>query len=125
MITSGGYKLILVRSGYTDTTQAAKPLIEDLPCDAVRLSVWNTVDDTQDTPIDQDTDASYAEANAQIYYGCDNICVHQVFPQQTTDLIGCNNAREISVRCSAAKTDGPQRVFWSAYRYVPIREVNQ
>lgn len=125
MISASNYKLVAIKTGVKDAGIEPSALIEDLPCDAVMLSLWNVDDDNADGFIPKDGDLTYDQANAEVYWGTDNVCGHQIFPQQTTYYIGVNNAHDISVRCSKKKIGNSARIFFTAFKYVPIVEVEK
>lgn len=118
MINTGHFKLVIIRSGYVDVDGDPKPLHKGLPCDAVILSLWNTVDDASDTLKTRDSVTGYDEQGEEVYWGSGQACGHQVFPQETTSYIGVKDAHDVTVRCHKGSTG--IRVFWSAFRYEPI-----
>lgn len=126
MTNSGNYKLVAFYTGYQDISPKPQALAKDIPCDAAVLSIWNTVDDTSDTFITRDATKGYDEVDEEIYWGTGENCGHQIYPKETTNYIGCNNAHDISVRCSAKKSPS-HRVFYTLFRYEPIlhREVTR
>lgn len=118
------YKLVAFHTHFLDLTAGENPvpLHENKPCDAVLLSLRNTDDAGADAfrlPYD-DTAGGYREADLEIYWGTNEVGAHQIFPTESTDKIGCNNAHDIWVRAST-KSPGV-RVFYTLFRYEPIGE---
>lgn len=114
-------------SAYIDPEAKPKQIIKTKKCDAVLMSVWNTIDDTVDSFVTKDADQTYDEANAEIYWGYNNQCIHPIFPKETTNqyIYVINDANEISVRSSTKKpADRTARVFFSCYKFV-LKEVKK
>lgn len=100
------------------TTRDPRRLSEiSVPCDFVMLSVSNTVDDPGQSFAPRDPTTGYDESNEEVYWGFEAVCVHQLFPKDTTDLIPVKDLQDIFVRHSTKKAGSPQRVGFSCFRY--------
>src|SRR4051812_43627327 len=91
-------KLVGIHSNYQDATDKPARLTDDQECDFVMLSVWNTEDDGADSPKPTDLNNLYDESREEVYWGFSSICVHQLFPKETTRLIPVQNAKDIFIR---------------------------
>jgi hypothetical protein len=114
MCDQKGRKLVGFYTGYISTDTNPRQLIEDLPCDFVILSVQTTLDDNIDT-LKATGSFAYFDTNEEVYWGFGTVCIHQIFPGETTQYLAVRNANQLSVRCS--KSNSGIAVAFSAFRY--------
>ena len=91
-----------------------------IPCDFVMLSVSNTADDPSESFAPRDPESGYDETKQEVYWGFDAVCVHQLFPKDSTDLIPVSDVQDIFVRHSTKKGGPPQRIGFSCFRYEEV-----
>jgi hypothetical protein len=113
-------KLVILYTNTVEVGKDPKRLIDrSYPCDFVILSLANATggDPKSPTRLTQDGNNSYSTANQEVYWGSDAVCVHQIFPQQTTGFIPVRDARDIFVQLAESAPDDTQVVGFSVFKY--------
>ncbi len=95
-------------AGFCDATDTPRRLTkENLPCDAVSLSIWTVDDNGVDTPLDPATNPNF------VFFGFNAKPNMQLFTGAPSRLIGCKNVNEIYVRAAKGKA---RRIFFTCYK---------
>ena len=120
---AGKEKLIPVYSGYQDAHPDPRRLDADLECDFVLLSVWATEDDGNDTQKSGGGGGNrfVDDSHQEIYWGVGGVCVHPVYPPDSTELIPVSNLKDITVRSNKQKGT-ITRIGFTAFKFKTLEK---
>ena len=86
--------------------------LPDIPCKFVKLSNWNTANDSVQTVDAASASGSYLDVSKEVYYGFNGIIIAQLFPAQSTEMLPISNLNQV---CLQARVGSGGRELWYAW----------